>query len=93
MWPIQSHMLAPVTRLTSIKRKLKWTQVEEDAFDEIKPIMAGYTLLNYPYFSKTFEIHTDDRTLQLGSVISQKGKPIYFYSIKLTDSRQRYTGT
>ena len=33
MWPKQSHTVALLTRLTSIKSKFKWAQVEQDAFD------------------------------------------------------------
>ena len=53
--------------------------------------MARDTLLTYLDFNRTFKIHTDDSALQLGAVISQKGKPIAFYSINLSDAQQRYT--
>ena len=52
-------MLAPLTRLTSNKWKFKWTQVEQDAFDKIKQIVARDNLLIYPYFHKTFKVCTD----------------------------------
>ena len=91
MCPRRSHMLAPLTKLTSINRKFKWTEIEQDAFKKIKRIVARDTLLNYPGFNETFKIHTDASAFQLGAVISQKGKTITFYSRKLTDSRQRYT--
>ena len=93
MWPRKSHTLAPLTRLTSIKRKFKWRYVKKYAFEEIKRILARDTLLNYPDFNETFKIHTDNSALQLGSVIIQKDKPIVFYSKKLTDTQQRYTVT
>ena len=51
------------------------------------------TSLTYPDFNETFKIHTNDSAFQLGAVISQKGKPITFYSIKLTDSQRWYTVT
>ena len=38
-----------------------------------------------------FEVHTDASDYQLGTVISQHGKPIAFYSCKLTSTQQRYT--
>ena len=53
--------------------------------------MARNTLLSYPDFNKTLEIHTDANAFQLGVVISQKGNPITLYSKKLTDSPQQYT--
>ena len=93
MWPRRSHTLAPLTKLTSIKINFKWTQVEQDAFGEIKRIVDRDNLLTHPIFNETFKIHTDASAFQLGTVISQKGTPIAFYSRKLTGAQQRYTVT
>ena len=65
MWPTRSHKLAPLTMLTSITRKFKRTQVEQDGFDEIKRIVDCGSLLTYPYFNETFKIHTDASAFQL----------------------------
>ena len=83
-------MLASLTKLMYIKMKFKWTQVKQDAFDKIKWIVARDTLSIYPGFNETFKIHTNDSAFQLVSVIIQKGKPIAFYSRKLTDAQQWY---
>ena len=45
-------------------------------------------LLAYP-----FEIHTDTSKLQIGAVISQKGKPVAFYSRKMNSAQNNYTPT
>ena len=55
--------------------------------------MARETILAYPNFNIPFEIHTDASAYQLGACISQKGKPIAFYSRKLTPAQTRYTTT
>ena len=55
--------------------------------------MAYNNLLTYLGLNETFKIHTDASEFQLGEVIIQKGKPITFYSKKLTDAQQRYTVT
>ena len=55
--------------------------------------MACNTLLTYPDFNEEFKIRTNARKFQLGAVIIQNGKPIDFYSLKLTDSQKRYTVT
>ena len=55
--------------------------------------MAHNNLLTYPDFNEEFDIHTNDRTLQLVAFIIQKVKSIAFYSIKLTDTQIIYTVT
>ena len=93
MWPRWSHTLAPLTKLTSIQRKFKWTNVEQYAFEEIKRIAARDNLLTYPYFNETFKMYTNTSAFQLGAVITQKGKLIAFYSRKLTYTKQCYMVT
>ena len=61
--------------------------MEQDAFNEIKRIVAHDNLLTCPDFNETFKIHTNASKFQLGAVISHKGKLIAFYSGKLTDDQ------
>ena len=82
----QSEILAPLTALTSIKVKWKWSDLAQNVFDTMERIMARETILAYPNFDKPFEIHTDASAYQLG-------KPIAFYSRKLTPTQTRYTTT
>ena len=84
MWVRRSHLLQPLTTLTSDKVMFIQTDVEHKSFDDIKRIVVRYTLLVYPYFKKCFDIHTDASDFQIGAVIGQVGKPIAFYSRKLT---------
>ena len=93
MWVRRSETLAPLTSLTSKDVKWKWTEVHQKAFDTMKKIVAREVLLSYPNFNDVFEIHTDASATQLGAVISQKGKPIAFYSRKLNPAQTRYTTT
>ena len=65
----------------------------QNAFDQMKALIAKETLLTFPDFSKEFEIHTDASKLQLGACISQGGKPVAFYSRKLQPAQTRYTTT
>ena len=50
-------------------------------------------LLAYPDFNAKFEIHTDASKLQIGAVISQKRKPIAFYSQNMNSAQHNYTTT
>jgi hypothetical protein len=56
-----------------------------------KRVIAKEAMLAYPDFSKAITIHMDAIHYQLGGVISQEGKPIAFYSRKLTDTQNHYT--
>jgi hypothetical protein len=89
----RSEILTSLTALTSEKAKWKWNDVEQKAFDTMKRLMAGETILAYPDFDQLFEIHTDASAFQLGACISHNGKPIAFYSSKLTPTKMRYTTT
>ena len=93
VWGIRSHLLHPLTELTSNKVKCKWTDAEQKEFEEIKHAVAHDILLAYPELNKHFDIHTDDINYQPESVISQGGKPISFYSHKLTISQTQYIVT
>ena len=93
MWLRRSHRLATLTKLPYIKRRFKWTQVKQDAFEKIKRIVARDTFITYSDFNEIFKIHTHDSAFQLGVVISQKYKLISLYSRKITDAQQRYTIT
>ena len=62
-------------------------------FDTIKRALAREVLCAYPDFSQSFEVHTDASKKQIGAVISQKGKPIAFYSKKLNSAQKNYTVT
>ena len=93
MWIRRSHVLAPLSSLTSNKVKWDWGPKQSAAFATAKKIMARETMLAYPDFNEPFEIHTDASHYQLGAVISQKGKPIAFYSRKLNSAQTRCTTT
>ena len=56
----------------------------------MKKILVHNVLLSSPNFSERFRIHTDAIKTKPGGVISQNGKPIAFYSHKLTPAQINY---
>ena len=92
LWPRLSHILEPFTAVSSGKKgtKITWTPELETAFKETIDMVCTETFLNYPDWSKPFDIHTDDSDYQLGAVISQDRKPIAFYSRKLNKAQRNY---
>jgi hypothetical protein len=93
MIPCRSHLLTPLTALTKKNVKFKWTKEHQQAFDSLKNSLTREVVLAYPDFSVPFEIYTDASKYQIGSIITQKDKPLAFYSRKLTDPQTRYTVT
>ena len=95
LWPRRSEILLPITELTKGAKKgpITWTPTCEAAFMKMKQLIAKETLLAYPDFNKKFTIHTDASDFQLGAVIMQEGKPLAFYSRKLTTAQRNYTTT
>ena len=93
MWKRHSHIFTPFTNLTnqSPKCKLYWGPKQQQAFDQIKQVLAQEVMLSYPDFSQPFDIHIDASDLQLGAIISQNNKPIAFFSRTLNPMQQRYT--
>ena len=57
----------------------------------MKSLVASETLLAYLDHNIPFHIETDASDLQLGTVIKQNGKPVAFYTHKLTPAQRNYS--
>ena len=90
-WESRAHTMAPLTAMVGAKAKFSWSKECETAFQSVKASIASATLLVYPNYNFPFEIHTDASAFQLGGVISQRGRPLAFYSRKLTPTQQNYS--
>ena len=100
MWPRRSHVLAPLTELLGTK-DYKWESKHEDAFKQMKALMARDTLLTYPDHNKVFRIETDASDYQLGGRIFQIHKDpktgkefeqdVAFYTRKLNSAQKNYS--
>ena len=100
MWPRRSHILAPLTELLGTK-DYKWESKHEDAFKQMKALMARDTLLAYPDHNKVFRLETDASDYQLGGRIFQIHKDpktgkefeqdVAFYTRKLNYAQQNYS--
>jgi hypothetical protein len=106
MWMRRSKMLAPLTDLvgecgqtkaTKAKGTKKapwhWDEIHQQAFDLVKTTIARDVVLTYPDYSEKLEIYTDASNSQIGSVITQKNRPLAFFSRKLSDTQKQYNST
>lgn len=61
------------------------------AFNKVKSILASEdVLLQYPDYSKSFELTTDASASALGAVLSQDGRPITMISRTLSKTEENY---
>jgi hypothetical protein len=106
MWMRRSEMLAPLTDLVgecgqtkatkakgTKKASWHWDDIHQQAFNLVKTTIACDVVLAYPDYSEKFEIYTDASNSQIGSVITQKNRPLAFFSRKLSDTQKRYNTT
>jgi len=50
-------------------------------------------MLTYPQFDQPFVFYTDASEKQNGGIVTQNGKPLGFFSRKLTETQRRYPVT
>ena len=69
--PQRSHVLAPLTSLTSPKIPFHWSTSCQAAFKKLQLTRATFTVLAFPNPRLPFVIEPDASDYQLGSIISQ----------------------
>jgi hypothetical protein len=82
MWPSGAHILKPLTDQSGLKKRapIKWTDDMQQAFDKMRLLMAANSLAAYPDHNKQFKVYNDASDFQLGTCITQEGRPAAYFS-------------
>lgn len=81
-------LAAPLTQLLK-KDSFLWSEQAQQAFEYLKSAMTKLPVLATPNFSLPFEVETEASGTGLGAVLMQEGRPIAYFSQKLSEKHQQ----
>lgn len=95
--PNFSTVAAPLTALTSIKRRFEWTEDCRRAFEHLKAFLSAGPVLQAPDYNLPFHLYVDASGVGIGAVLLQRNKdtgvlhPTSYYSTKLKTYETSYS--
>ena len=92
-----SKIAKPLTKLTKKTEKFAWAAEQQIAFNTLKEKLTTAPVLQYPDFTKEFNVTTDASDYAIGAVLSQgpigNDRPIAYASRILNRAEQNYSTT
>jgi RNase H-like domain found in reverse transcriptase/Reverse transcriptase (RNA-dependent DNA polymerase) len=69
--PHYSHIMAPITKLTRNTEEMVWTSKQQEAFEEVKRVLASDVVLAHPDSNLPYVLQTDASKTAIGAVLTQ----------------------
>jgi hypothetical protein len=86
-----STIAAPLNDLMKKGVLFHWGAAQDQAFHTIVNMLTHAPLLQLPDFGKTFELACIASGIGIGGVLLQDGKPMAYFSEKLSGSSMNYS--
>ena len=85
-----TFIFAPLTQLTKKDEAFIWSDLRDQAFNQLKQILASEPVLKLPDFDKTFEVIVDACGQGIGGILQQDRHPIAYESRQLRIHEKNY---
>lgn len=85
-----STIVAPLTKVIKKNVGFLWGEKQECAFNLLKDKLCNAPILAIPNFNAKFELDCDASGVGIGAVTKQGGKPIAYFSEKLSGASLNY---
>jgi len=83
-------LVAPMIEVLKGTR-FTWTPQAHKSFEELKDKLTHALVLALPCFEKVFEVECDASRVGIKVVLIQEGKPLSYFSEKLSELRRKYS--
>ena len=93
--PKLSNILAPLHDLVAKsqrnRKQYEWNEKHMASFEQVKLALSKLVALTIPRNDRPFTLSTDASDYAVGGCLEQNGRPIAYFSRKLTKCEQRYS--
>jgi len=72
-------------------KKFEWTAQAQMVFEDVKKRLTNAPIITLPSFTKFFEVESGAFGVGIGAVLTQEGRPIAYFSEKLSDARRKFS--
>ena len=80
----------PITHLLGSKTEFVWGAKQDSAFHALQVVLTSEPVLALPDWSANFDMTTDASIVAVGAKLAQWGRPVAYFSKKLTIAKSCY---